>query len=85
LEGINASDVTTSIIRADGAISGTTLYGRTIDVSGTTGYNQLIARNTFTPSGTTDTNGVVGDISWDTSYLYVKTSAGWKRSGLATW
>ena len=85
LEGLNSSGTTTSIIRADGAISGTTLYGRTIDVSGTTGYNQLIARNTYTPSGTTDTNGVVGDISWDTSYLYVKTSAGWKRSGLATW
>jgi hypothetical protein len=80
IEGINASNVTTSIIRADGAISGSSLY-----VSGTTGYNQLIVKTTYTPSGTTDTNGVLGDISWDASYVYVKTAAGWKRSGLATW
>jgi len=80
IEGINASNVKTSIIRADGAISGSSLY-----VSGTTGYNQLIVKTTYTPSGTTDTNGVLGDISWDASYVYVKTAAGWKRSGLTTW
>jgi hypothetical protein len=80
LQGKNTAGTTTSIIRADGAISGSSLY-----VSGTTGYNQLIVKTTYTPSGTTDTNGVLGDISWDASYVYVKTAAGWKRSGLATW
>ena len=85
LEGINASNVTTSFIRADGAVSGTSFSGQTFHISGTTGYNQLIVKTTYTPSGTTDTNGVLGDISWDTSYVYVKTGSGWKRSGLATW
>ena len=80
LQGKNTAGTTTSIIRADGAISGSSLY-----VSGTTGYNQLIVKTTYTPSGTTDTNGVVGDISWDVSYVYVKTGSGWKRSGLSTW
>mgnify|MGYP007100040337 CR=1 FL=1 len=84
-EGISSANTTTSFIRADGYISGSSFYGKTVDVSGTTGYNQLILQNTYTPSGTTDTNGIVGDISWDTSYIYVKTSGGWKRSSLSTW
>lgn len=65
-------------------VTGLTING-SLHVSGTTGYNQLIVKATYTPSGTTDTNGVVGDISWDTSYVYVKTGSGWKRSGLSTW
>jgi hypothetical protein len=56
-----------------------------LDVSGSTGYNQLRMRTTYTPSSSTDANGNVGDIAWDDSYVYVKTSAGWKRSALSTW
>lgn len=56
-----------------------------IDVEGTTGYNQLRLRNSFTPTNTADTRGNVGDIAWDNNYIYVKTGAGWKRSGLSTW
>jgi hypothetical protein len=85
LQGKNTAGTTTSFIRADGAVSGTSFSGQTFHISGTTGYNQLIVKTTYTPSGTTDTNGVLGDISWDASYVYVKTAAGWKRSGLATW
>jgi hypothetical protein len=85
LQGKNTAGTTTSFIRADGAVSGTSFSGQTFHISGSTGYNQLIVKTTYTPSGTTDTNGVLGDISWDASYVYVKTAAGWKRSGLATW
>ncbi len=39
----------------------------------------------FTPYGTSDTYGIVGDISWDSNYFYLKTSEGWKRAKLETW
>ena len=40
---------------------------------------------TKTPSSAADT-GTAGDISWDTSYIYVCTAANtWKRSALSTW
>jgi len=42
-------------------------------------------RTSYTPSGTSDTNGNVGDVAWDDNYIYVKTSAGWARAALSTW
>jgi hypothetical protein len=39
----------------------------------------------FTPYGTSDPNGIEGDIAWDINYFYVKTSEGWKRARLETW
>jgi hypothetical protein len=56
-----------------------------LDIEGSTGYNQLRIRTPYTPTGTADTNGNTGDIGWDDNYLYVKTSAGWKRAALSTW
>lgn len=50
-----------------------------LDVSGTTGYQQLRLRTSYTPSSTADANGEIGDISWDNSYLYIKTGTGWGR------
>ena len=38
-----------------------------------------------TPSGSADTQGQVGDITSDEDYLYVKTTAGWKRAALTAW
>lgn len=56
-----------------------------LDVNSSTGYNQIRMRTSYTPTGTSDTNGNVGDIVWDDNYFYVKTSAGWKRVVLSTW
>ncbi len=56
-----------------------------LDVNGSTGFNQFRLRTSYTPSETSDTNGNIGDISWDDDYVYVKTNAGWKRSALSTW
>lgn len=39
----------------------------------------------ITPSGTSSPSGSIGDVSYDDSYFYVKTSAGWKRAALSTW
>ena len=40
---------------------------------------------TKTPSSASDT-GTEGDISWDTSYIYVCVGANtWKRAALSTW
>ena len=36
----------------------------------------------FTPSGSTDTTGNLGNITRDDAYIYVKCSDGWKRSNL---
>ena len=36
----------------------------------------------FTPSGSTDTTGGLGNITRDDTYLYIKCSDGWKRSNL---
>ena len=39
----------------------------------------------YTPKGTSDQNGDVGDTTWDENYFYVKTNDGWKRAALETW
>jgi hypothetical protein len=39
---------------------------------------------TKTPTSTSDTSGQIGDHVWDDNFIYVKTSAGWKRSALST-
>lgn len=56
----------------------------TLHVTGTNGYNQLRLATSYTPTSTSDTNGNIGDVAWDDSYWYVKTSAGWKRAALST-
>jgi hypothetical protein len=38
----------------------------------------------YTPTSSKDRNGTVGDFSWDDNYIYIKTSAGWKRAALST-
>jgi hypothetical protein len=55
-----------------------------LDVKGSTGYNQLRMETSYTPTGTGDTNGNTGDLAWDSSYVYLKTGAGWKRAALST-
>lgn len=53
-----------------------------VDINGSTGYNQLRLRTAYTPTSSADANGSTGDVSWDDNYIYIKTSAGWKRSAL---
>ena len=55
-----------------------------LDVSGNTGYDQIRLRTSYTPSSSSDANGEVGDVAWDDDYMYIKTTAGWKRSTLST-
>lgn len=38
----------------------------------------------FTPTKTADARGSIGQITYDGSYIYIKTNAGWKRSTLNT-
>ena len=64
---------------------GTTSPTATLDVSGSTGYDQIRMRTSYTPTGTADPNGNVGDIAWDDNYIYTKTTAGWKRAALSGW
>lgn len=39
----------------------------------------------FTPTGSADTAGDAGDVSYDANYLYRKDGTGWKRAALAAW
>lgn len=55
-----------------------------LDIEAASGYNQLRLRSTYTPTSTADTNGNAGDVAWDDDYIYIKTSAGWKRTALST-
>ena len=63
---------------------GTTTPTAKLDVNGMYGYDQFRMRNSYTPSGTADTNGETGDMAWDDDYVYIKTSTGWKRAVLTT-
>lgn len=45
----------------------------------------LVIKSNFTPSGTTDPVGEVGQITYDSTYLYYRGSSGWKRISGATW
>jgi hypothetical protein len=36
----------------------------------------------YTPSGSTDTNGNLGNVTRDDDYLYIRTNSGWKRTNL---
>jgi hypothetical protein len=56
-----------------------------LDVANPLGDPGLRLRNPMTPTGTADSVGNIGDVSWDDDYVYVKTSAGWKRTGLRAW
>ncbi len=67
-----------------GYLANTSTPTSSIDVTGTTGYSQFRMRTSYTPTATADTNGNVGDFSWDGNYFYIKTPAGWKRSALTT-
>ena len=63
---------------------GTTAPTARLHVKATNGYNQFRLETSYTPSSTADANGNIGDFAWDDSYIYVKTTAGWKRSALNT-
>ena len=51
----------------------------------TKGQVKSVSTFNYTPTGTSDPNGNVGDTAWDDNYFYVKTPDGWKRVQLETW
>jgi hypothetical protein len=50
----------------------------------TSGNSLLRIVNPYTPTGTSDSKGSTGSLSWDANFIYVKTAAGWKRAALST-
>jgi hypothetical protein len=55
-----------------------------LDVAGSTKTSALRITDAYTPSSSADATGASGDVRWDDNYIYIKTSAGWKRSALTT-
>jgi hypothetical protein len=79
----STNDQTRATIAADGKVGiATTSPTAALDVNGSTGYNQVRMRTSYTPTTTTDPNGSVGDMAWDDNFIYIKTSTGWKRAAL---
>ncbi len=62
---------------------GTSLPVSKLDVDGPNGYSQFRLRQNYTPTSAGDANGNIGDVAWDENYIYIKTTAGWKRAALA--
>lgn len=58
-----------------------TFQGNIIVTSGFSA-NTITISNSYTPSSSGDTYGVLGEITWDDSYAYVKTNNGWGRINL---
>lgn len=65
--------------------------GKSLSVAGSNREDSLICSDgfiristTYTPTSTSDSNGNAGSMTWDDSYVYIKTSAGWKRASLST-
>lgn len=51
-----------------------------LEVYSLSGYNQFKLKQSYTPTGTADSNGTIGDTAWDTGYFYLKTNTGaWGR------
>src|SRR3989339_367632 len=61
---------------------GTTEPTAKLQVDSATGYNQLRMVKSYTPGDSSTATGNVGDIAWDSNYIYIKTNDGWKRSNL---
>ena len=76
-----------SMVLGDGSINvgiGTSSPTSTLHVEGLNGYSQFRLVTPYTPTGATDFNGLIGDTAWDDNFIYIKTTAGWKRTGLST-
>ena len=81
----NASTSNLYINKEGGNVAiGNTTPTATLNVYNSTGYDQFRIQKSYTPTGTSDTNGHTGDVTWDDNYIYIKTSAGWKRTALST-
>jgi hypothetical protein len=63
---------------------GTTSPLSKLDIYTANGYQQLRLRASITPTSSADAGGTTGNVAWDTSYFYIKTSVGWKRMAVAT-
>ena len=56
-----------------------------IDVNGSTETDKLRITTSSAPSSASDT-GIVGEIAWDTNYIYVCVGTNtWKRVAISTW
>lgn len=75
----SAISLNTSVGSGDVIIGAASVSNQRATVS-----SRLRLQLSYTPTGTADTNGFVGDVVWDDDYWYVKTSAGWKRAALST-
>jgi hypothetical protein len=59
--------------------------GDHFDVTGTGYWNDSATiGSAYVPTSSSDTNGNIGDVEYDNSYMYMKTASGWKRTSWST-
>lgn len=63
---------------------GTNAPTSVLHIKGVNGYSQFRLETQYTPTGSSDSNGLLGDISFDDNYFYIKVSTGWKRAALSS-
>ena len=87
--GATASGVGAVAIGVDNTAAAASASGTNEFKLGTALHNVKVAGRfnvaPRTPTGSADASGTAGDIAADDSYLYVKTSTGWKRAALTAW
>lgn len=71
-------------VNGNAVVSGT-LTSNSFTTSGAVTATYLNMSSPLTPSSSADATGSIGDVRYDDNYIYIKTSAGWKRSSLGTW
>lgn len=58
--------------------------GSGLHVTNSTGTITLSVTTAFTPSSSADSSGTTGDITYDASFLYIKTGSGWRKVAIAS-
>ncbi|MCK8493798.1 hypothetical protein M0L20_18170 [Spirosoma sp. RP8] len=56
-----------------------------LHVKSPNGFDQLRLENRYTPTGPNDPNGQPGNICWDDTWFYHKTTQGWRRIQFSSW
>lgn len=55
-----------------------------LDANGYISTEKAVINSPYIPIDSNDPLGKVGEIGWDSDYIYIKTNSGWKRATLST-
>jgi hypothetical protein len=59
-------------------------FGSNLTASNRVYIANPVIKTESAPANTSDSSGAQGEVRYDSDYIYIKTSAGWKRTALST-